>query len=134
MASQNGASWLIEAIIFVIRLFAMSSSEDVEEIKETDNIAHPWPYLSSMFAFKSINGMKVKLSCLLCCPKGKECSASLSSLSNLRTHVKVSDKSNLLKFLLLSQLIYLQWIYFKIYLSITTVSSSESPSTSVVRV
>ena len=56
-------------------------SEDVEEIKETDNIPRPWPYLSSMFAIKSINGRKVKLFCLLCTPKPKECSARLSSLS-----------------------------------------------------
>ena len=31
----------------------------------------------------------MKLTCLLCSPKVKECSASLSSLSNLRKHVQV---------------------------------------------
>ena len=64
--------------------------EERTEVEQTDNVAHPWPYLSSMFTIKSVNGTKVKLSCLLCTPNPKECCASLTSLSNLRTHVKVS--------------------------------------------
>lgn len=78
-------------------------SEDIDiEVEESepgeptaDNVnvaAHPWPYLSDMFAIKSINKANVKLTCLLCAPKYKECSSSLSSLSNLRTHVKVGSK------------------------------------------
>lgn len=43
-----------------------------------------------MFQFKSVVGQIVKFNCLLCSPTNKECSASLSSLSNLRKHVQVS--------------------------------------------
>ena len=53
--------------------------------------AHPWPYLEKLFQFKSIERQTVRLTCLLCQPKVKECSASLSSMSNLRKHVQVSS-------------------------------------------
>ena len=69
----------------------MLTLEFGEDIEKPGSVAHPWPYLSSIFALKSVNGMKVKLCCLLCIPKPKECCASLSSLLNLCTHVKVSS-------------------------------------------
>ena len=63
--------------------------EESEPTSDNVNVAHPWLYLSDMFAIKSISKANVKLTCLLCAPKYKECSSSLSSLSNLHTHVKV---------------------------------------------
>ena len=63
--------------------------EEPEPTNENVNVGHPWPYLSDMFAIKSISKTNAKVTCLLCAPKYKECSSSLSSLSNLRTHVKV---------------------------------------------
>ena len=57
---------------------------------QPESESNPWPHLETMFQFKSVAGQIVKLTCLLCSPKVKECSASLSSLSNLRKqHVQV---------------------------------------------
>ena len=53
-------------------------------------VKHPWPYLASMFRFKSIDGAKVKMICLLCAPLHVEVCAYESSPSNLRKHAKVS--------------------------------------------
>ena len=43
---------------------------------EPDEVQHPWPYLASMFRIKSIDGTKIKLTCLLCLPLHVEWSAS----------------------------------------------------------
>ena len=72
---------------------AVEQCEDQEATRkptnENVNVTHPWPYFSDMFAIKSISKTNAKVTCLLCAPKYKECSSSLSSLSNLQTHVKV---------------------------------------------
>ena len=70
-----------------------SQDKESEPTGESVDLAHPWPYLKEMFAIKSMNGTNVKLTCLLCAPMYKECCASLSSLSNLRTHVKVGKNT-----------------------------------------
>ena len=54
-----------------------------------DLCEHPWPYLAEMFECKSVENKNAKLLCLLCQPKAKELSSSVSSLSNLRKHVQV---------------------------------------------
>ena len=50
---------------------------------------HPWPYLESVFKYKSRHGNSAKFICLLCAPLYKEVSSYLNSPSNLRKHIEV---------------------------------------------
>ena len=56
---------------------------------QPESESNPWLHLETMFQFKSVVGQIMKLTCLIRSPKVKECSVSLSSLSNLRKHVQV---------------------------------------------
>lgn len=61
----------------------------------TASQAHPWPYLQTMFRFKSVESKTVRFVCLLCTPKVTECSAYTNSPSNLKKHVDfMSDRRN----------------------------------------
>jgi len=48
---------------------------------------HPWPYLSSLFAFCSESDNTYRFRCLLCTPKVTKCSAYRNSPSNLKKHI-----------------------------------------------
>jgi hypothetical protein len=61
----------------------VASTSDVEQ--------HPWPYMASLFKFMSADGKTYKFQCLLCEPKRVECSAYISSPSNLRKHIQVFE-------------------------------------------
>ena len=50
---------------------------------------HPWPYLDSVFRYKSRHSNSAKFICLLCAPLHKEVSSYFNSPSNLRKHIEV---------------------------------------------
>ena len=60
---------------------------------------HPGPYMSEMFKFLSRKGNSIKMVCLLCAPAYKEVSAYVSSPSNLRKHIQVSIKLQVLHYI-----------------------------------
>lgn len=48
-----------------------------------------WPGIKNIFEQTDRNGDKLKFKCLLCVPKIHFIKASVTSASNLRTHIKV---------------------------------------------
>ena len=72
----------------------MDQCSDGSSSDEPEEVQHPWPYLASMFRIKSIDGTKIKLTCLLCLPLHVECSAYATSPSNLRKHHRCQPSRN----------------------------------------
>lgn len=71
----------------------MSSTELGEENAEVNGVlTDKWPQILSYYKQINIDYEKqnIRFKCLLCCPKEHIISTSLTSNSNLRTHIKVS--------------------------------------------
>jgi hypothetical protein len=79
-----------------------TTSADVEKTDSTlcadadMQLRHPWPYLSSLFKLKSVQGKTVRLICLVYSPKYTECSAFITSPSNLKHLRSRSVKTQLI--------------------------------------
>lgn len=77
----------------------MSNTEFGEDNSNTSSnteanqvLTEKWPQIISYYKQINIDNEKqnIKFKCLLCCPKEHIISTSLTSNSNLRTHIKVS--------------------------------------------
>ena len=57
---------------------------------------HPWPYLESMFSLVGVNENSYRMKCLLCLPKDCELMAFKNSLLNLKKHIYITIRQNII--------------------------------------
>ena len=65
---------------------------------EQEQIQNPWPHLNDYVAFKSRLGEKLIYECKLCLPKLSTIKAHVSSLNNLKQHMKRTHASKYVQF------------------------------------
>jgi hypothetical protein len=80
-----------------------SGSGEVEVVEVTEESqsqpdVNPWPYLNNYFEFKGKSGKSLDYLCILCKPRTKILKASISTQSNLKSHIERKHPQQLKKF------------------------------------